>query len=233
MPRRRGHQKTEPTSRTTCGTFTHYTGARETLAGFGRRDRTMERTDIDLFGGHTGCEIASFQKAAFLGLKAGDPKLPVCEAVFAIDRPETLDDFGANEVYPYFDWYDLHHYIGLPAYPRLRAAPSGERRAAAVDDRVQLDGQLGGRKNKRANGRRSARAGLPRVESICDGANEGSEKAFYFILGDYVERQLQYGLVHQDLTPRPAYVAFAAVGRLLNGAEPIGRVDLGNEKLMG
>ena len=58
-------------------------------------------------------------------------------------------------------------------------------------------------------------------------------KAFYFILGHYVERNLQYGLVHTDLTPRPAYVAFAAVGRLLNAAEPIGRVDLGDEKLKG
>src|SRR5882757_8720163 len=74
--------------------------------------------DIDMFGGHTGCEIASFQKAAYLGLKSGDPKLPVCEAVFAIDRAETLEEFGTNEVYPYFDRYDLHHYVGLDAYPR-------------------------------------------------------------------------------------------------------------------
>ena len=61
--------------------------------------------------------------------------------------------------------------------------------------------------------------------------HEGVEKAFYFILGHYVERSLQYGLVHTDLTPRPAYVAFAAVGRFLNDAKPIGRVDLGDEKL--
>jgi hypothetical protein len=62
---------------------------------------------------------------------------------------------------------------------------------------------------------------------------EGTEKAFYFILGDYVERNLQYGLLHQDMTPRPAYVAFAAAGRFLNGAVPIGRVDLGDDKLKG
>ena len=60
---------------------------------------------------------------------------------------------------------------------------------------------------------------------------EGPEKAFYFILGDYVERNLQYGIVHADLTPRPAYVAFAAVGRLLNGAKPIGRANIGDDKL--
>jgi hypothetical protein len=63
--------------------------------------------------------------------------------------------------------------------------------------------------------------------------HEGSQKAFYFILGHYVERNLQYGLIHQDLTPRPAYVAFAAVGRLLNGATPLGQVDLGDKLLKG
>ncbi len=73
-----------------------------------------------------------------------------------------------------------------------------------------------------------------RVSKVFSGAlYEGSVKAFYFILGHYVERNLQYGIVHTDLTPRPAYVAFAAVGRLLNAAEPIGRVDLGDEKLKG
>ncbi len=40
-------------------------------------------------------------------------------------------------------------------------------------------------------------------------------------------------MVHTDLTPRPAYVALAAVGRLLNGAVPIGRANLGDEKLKG
>ena len=31
--------------------------------------------DIDVFGGHTGAEIASLQKAAWLGLKAGNPRM--------------------------------------------------------------------------------------------------------------------------------------------------------------
>src|SRR5205085_1592861 len=65
---------------------------------------------------------------------------------------------------------------------------------------------------------------------FAEALHEGTEKAFYFILGDYVERNLQYGLVHPDLTPRPAYIAFAAVGRLLNGAKPMGQVDFGGER---
>src|SRR5204862_3010929 len=54
---------------------------------------------------------------------------------------------------------------------------------------------------------------------------EGAEKTFYFILPHYVEGQIQYGALHQDLTPRPAYLALAAVGRLLAGARPIGKFE--------
>ena len=45
----------------------------------------------------------------------------VNQTVFAIDRAETLEEFGGNEVSPYFDRYDLHHYIALPQYPRAYA----------------------------------------------------------------------------------------------------------------
>jgi hypothetical protein len=55
---------------------------------------------------------------------------------------------------------------------------------------------------------------------------QGAAAVFYFVLPHYVERTLQYGILRSDLTPRPAYVAAAAVGRLLAGAKPRGRIDL-------
>jgi hypothetical protein len=190
--------------------------------------------DLEIFGGHTGCEIASFQKASYLGLKAGDPELPACQAVFAIDRAETLEEFGTNDTYPYFDRYDLHHYIGLPAYARAygrHRAVSGGRPMWTSE--FNLTVVWADEKTKEPS-EEELRKQAYRVSKVFSGAlHEGSVKAFYFILGHYVERNLQYGLLHTDLTPRPAYVAFAAVGRLLNGAKPIGRVDLGDEKLKG
>ncbi len=188
--------------------------------------------DIEMFGGHTGCEIASFQKAAYLGLKAGDPKLPVCEAVFAIDRAETLDEFGMNEVYPYFDRYDLHHYVGLDAYPRAygrHRAVSGGRPMWTTEFNLMVNWadaatQEPSEEDLRMQGYRVSKV-------FATALNERADKLFYFILGHYVERTLQYGLLHTDLTPRPAYVAFAAVGRLFNGAKPLGRVNLGDDKL--
>lgn len=188
--------------------------------------------DIELFGGHTGCEIASFQKAAYLGLKAGDPKVPVCEAVFAIDRPATLDEFGENKVYPYFDIYDLHHYIGLDAYSRAygrHRAVSGGRPMWTSEFNLMVNWadektQEPSEEDLRVQGYRVSKV-------FATALNERADKLFYFILGHYVERTLQYGLVHKDLTPRPAYIAFAAVGRFFNDAKPLGRVKLGDDKL--
>jgi hypothetical protein len=214
--------------------YNFYRGLAKRWKGLADAIEPWNEPDIDMFGGHTGCEIASFQKAAYLGLKSGDPQLPVNDAVFAIDRPETLEEFGANEVYPYFDRYDLHHYIALKRFPQAygrHRAVSGGRPMWTTEFNLNIfwDDEITHEPSEddlRVQGYRISKA-------FSEALHEGTEKAFYFMLGHYVERKIQYGIVHTDLTPRPAYVAFAAVGRFLNGAEPIGRVDLGDEKLKG
>jgi hypothetical protein len=212
--------------------YVFYRGLAKRWNGLADAIEPWNEPDIDLFGGHTGCEIATFQKAAYLGLNAGDPNLPVCEAVFAIDRAETLDEFGTNTAYPYFDIYNLHHYIGLPMYSRAygrHRAVNGGRPMWTTEFNLTINWADEATKEP---SHEDLRVQGYRVGKVFSGAlYEGSEKAFYFILGDYVERNLQYGLIHKDMTPRPAYVAFAAVGRLLNGAKPIGRIELGDEKL--
>ena len=71
------------------------------------------------FGGHTGAEMASFQKACYWGLKAGNPDVIVCQHPFANYFPEVVADFHANQAWPYFDTLNFHHYWimdGLPKY---------------------------------------------------------------------------------------------------------------------
>jgi hypothetical protein len=63
--------------------------------------------------------------------------------------------------------------------------------------------------------------------------HEGTRAVFYFLLPDYSERQIQYGILHKDLTPRPAFVAAAAVGRLLADAVPVGRTKTADELIHG
>ncbi|WP_428303931.1 hypothetical protein [Lacipirellula sp.] len=212
--------------------YEFYRGLAARWKGLADAIEPWNEPDIELFGGHTGCEIAAFQKAAYLGLKAGNPQQPVCGTVFAIDRAETLEEFGANEVFRYFDRYDLHHYIALPQYSRAYGRHrdvSGRRPLWTTEFNLPVN--WSNEATKEPSQEELRVQGFRVAKVFSQALHEGSEKAFYFILGDYVERNLQYGLVHHDLTPRPAYVAFAAAGRLLNGAKPLGRIDLGDDLL--
>jgi hypothetical protein len=65
------------------------------------------------------------------------------------------------------------------------------------------------------------------------GLHEGVQALFYFMLPHYTESKLQYGLLRPDLTPRPGYVALAAIGRLLADAKPLGRVKMKDENVQG
>lgn len=86
--------------------------------------------DIEMFGGHTGSEMASLQKAAYLGLKAGNPQMIACLNVFALHNKAQLEDLDANEAWPYFDTFNLHHYAPFDQYPALysdfRAVSAGK-----------------------------------------------------------------------------------------------------------
>jgi hypothetical protein len=191
--------------------------------------------DIAVFGGHTGSEMASLQKAAYLGLKAGNSNVIACLNAFAIRRAATLSDFHANEAWPYFDTYNLHHYELLENYPSLyadhRAVSAGKPlwvSECSVRVRWQGDEQL-----KELSGQNLRLQSEQATKTYALAIHEGAKTVFYFVLPHYSERQLQYGVLRADLTPRPAYVAVAAAGRLLADAKPLGRVDTANTGIHG
>ncbi len=182
--------------------------------------------DIDVFGGHTGAEMASLQKASYLGLKAGNPRIVACLNVFALPTQAILDDLHANQAWPYFDTFNLHHYAATDQYPAIyaafRAASAG--RPLWVTEFARPVPWSGDEKAKEPS-EADLRVQAERVAQVFAAALfERPEAAFYFLLPHYAEGQTQFGILRADLTPRPAYVALAAVGRLLAGARPIGRL---------
>jgi len=186
--------------------------------------------DIVQFGGHSGAEMAAMQKASYLGLKAGNPDLIAAQNVFAINRPTTLEDFAANEAWPYFDTCDLHHYTSIDKYPlwyaSFRAICAGRPLwVSEFSMPVQWSGDAEAKEPSDADLRTQAER-VPMV--MAASLSEGVQAAFYFMFPHYVEGKTQFGIVHRDLTPRPAYLAFAAVGRFLADAKPIGR-DIGGD----
>jgi hypothetical protein len=183
--------------------------------------------DIDMFGGHTGSEMASLQKAAWLGLKAGNPNVTACLNVFALHRQTTLQDFQDNQAWPSFDTFNLHHYEPFAAYPSLYAdfrAVSAGRPLWVTECSVPVKWQ--GDPRLQEPSPEDARLQSRRVPiTYALAIHEGAEAVFYFILPHFVEGQTQFGLLRKDLTPRPAFLALAAAGRLLASARPLGRVQ--------
>jgi len=189
--------------------------------------------DIPMFGGHTGSEMASLQKAAYLGLKAGNPEVIACLNVFAGHRQATLRDFRENEAWPYFDTFNLHHYEAFDAYPTLYAdfrAVSAGRPLWVTECSVPVKWHGDERLQEPTDEDLRVQSERVTMTYAC-AIHEGPEAVFYFLLPHYVEGQTQFGVVRADLTPRPAYVALAAVGRLLADARPLGRVKTGNDAI--
>ena len=182
--------------------------------------------DIIQFGGHTGAEIASMQKASYLGLKAGNPRVIACQNVFASTNRATLADFAENQAWPYFDTFNLHHYDKTDDYPGIYAA----WRAASAGrplwtTEFSMPVPWSGDEKRQEPGDADLRVQAERVAQVFAAVlHEGVQEALFFILPHYVEGKTQFGLLRPDLTPRPAYVALAAVGRLLADARPMGRL---------
>jgi hypothetical protein len=191
--------------------------------------------DIPMFGGHTGSEMASLQKAAWLGLKAGNPKIIACLNVFALHPQAQLRDLHENEAWPYFDTFNLHHYEAFGAYPRLYAdfrAVSAGRPLWVTECSLPVKWQGDKLLQEPTPDDLLVQSERVAVTYAC-AIHEGAQAVFYFILPHFVEGQTQFGLLRPDLTPRPGYMALAAAGRLLADAKPLGRLKAGSDSIQG
>ncbi len=184
--------------------------------------------NIEPFGGHTIDEMCSMQKAAYLGFKAGDPDVTVGWNVYA-GSGTSLHSEGvvANEAWPYFETYNIHSYSPPEAYlagfETARQAASG--RPIWITEcgiRLPTESEPPWGDLVPTDQRRQAEFVARSYASSLYG---GVSRHFYFILGNYIERGVQFGLLRHDLTPRPGYVALAAVGRFLAGARCVGRLS--------
>jgi hypothetical protein len=189
--------------------------------------------NVATFGGHTVDQMCSWQKAAWLGFKAGDPEVIVgWNATAAVPTPAHTEGVVANETWPYFDTYNIHTYDWSHAYADLwkpaREAAGGRPLWITEADRgtPHLKNPPWFDQEPRLERLKAEWLAQAYASSLFAGA----VRHFHFILGHYHEpNAVQFGLLRLDLTPRPAYVALAAVGRCLAGARPLGRWRPGQE----
>lgn len=183
--------------------------------------------NVATFGGHTVDQMCSWQKAAWLGFKAGNPGVTVgWNVTTAVPTPAQTEGILANETWPYFDTYNIHSYDWPDAYahlwPPAREAASGRPLWITEADRgtPHLQNPPWYDQSPRLERLKAQMIAPAYANSLFAGARQH----FHFILGNYQENNhIQFGLLREDLTPRPAYVALAVVGRCLAGARVLGR----------
>ncbi|MBI4605098.1 MAG: hypothetical protein HY721_24305 [Planctomycetes bacterium] len=73
--------------------------------------------DIPVFSTDPADQVAAFQKAAYLGFKAGDPGAAVLMVSLAHPPGPFVEGFLENETGPFLDAYNYHTYEGLDGLP--------------------------------------------------------------------------------------------------------------------
>ena len=183
--------------------------------------------NVATFGGHTVDQMCSWQKAAWLGFKAGDPDVIVgWNPTAAVPTAQHTEGVLANEAWPYFDTYNIHTYDWSHGYAGLwkpaRDAAAGRPIWVTEADRgtPHLKNAPWFDQEPRLERLKAEWMAQAYASSLFAGA----QRHFHFILGNYHEANgVQFGLLRLDLTPRPAYAALAALGRYLAGAKVLGR----------
>jgi glycerophosphoryl diester phosphodiesterase len=189
--------------------------------------------NIVTFGGHTVDQMCAWQKAAWLGFKAGDPEVIVgWNVTTTVPTPAQTEGVLANETWCYFDTYNIHSYDWSHAYAELwkpaRAAVSGRPLWVSESDRGTPHLKQGPWFDQDPRLERLKAEWL--AQSYASSLFAGTRRHFHFILGHYHEPNgVQFGLLRLDFTPRPAYAALATVGRCLAGARVLGRYRPGSD----
>lgn len=189
--------------------------------------------NVATFGAHTVDQMCSWQKAAWLGFKAGDPDVIVgWNVTTTVPTPAQTEGVLANETFPYFDTYNIHTYDWSHSYAQIwkpaREAVSGRPLWVTEADRGTPHMKQGPWYDQEPQLERLKAQWL--AQSYASSLFAGTRRHFHFILGHYHEPNgVQFGLLRLDLTPRPAYAALAAVGRCLAGARPLGRLRPGGD----
>jgi glycerophosphoryl diester phosphodiesterase len=183
--------------------------------------------NVATFGGHTVDQMCSWQKAAWLGFKAGDPEVIVGWNVSTtVPTPAHTRGLLANETGPYFDTYNLHTYDWSHGYADLwkpaREAVNGRPLWITEADRGTPHLKQAPWFDQDPRLERLKAEWI--AQAYASSLFAGTRRHFHFVLGHYHEPNgVQFGLLRLDLTPRPAYAALAAVGRCLAGARVLGR----------
>jgi hypothetical protein len=172
---------------------------------------------------------AGYLKAAYLGLKDGNPDVLVLNgSLFWVMKQFAgrLYECGALNYLDVFNWHfydvgsetanclnghlallDRYHAANRPAWITEGGVPEP---ATAGKDKSLLDPEH----------QRTQCRNIPR--NIILSLVAGNDRYFYFCLPSYLERGLQFGMLYPDTTPYPGFLSFSAVANILGTGDYLG-----------
>ncbi len=192
-------------------------------------------------------DYAAAFKAASLGFKAADPKMPVAIGGYAMSPilpyADVVMQNGAGE---YFDIFNIHTYRSISEFPdalksireHLRRNGIAGRPIWFTENGSNMEGAgrtasyIPGLKTHSPDQEMLIAEYLPKMMITMQSL--GVARDFFFVLPPYNEGggNKDWGLMRRDFTVKPGYAAFATLADRLGSAALTGEVKLG-DKLKG
>lgn len=181
-----------------------------------------------------GDRFAGLQKAAYLGIKDGNPKASVLNGAICAGVTDFVRNIYESGIGDYFDTFNWHTYAGPPAYGKQMKAHLDLLRQYGLDKRliwltecgIRLKGIEGeGSRFLSLDDQRKQCQFVPRSASLALAA--GTDRYFFFVTPEYLENGVQFGVLRDDLTPNPAFIALSAAANILGQSAYLGEFNAG------
>ena len=179
--------------------------------------------DISFFAGRPE-EYAAILKAAYLGVKKGNPDARVLIGSPAHPLDRWLHLVFESGVTDYYDTFNWHTYRGIGSIPSDTAAFRELQRAHGCDYPMWLTetGDTAYPINGDVLAGERRQAALYAKRYIIAAANR-IERVFAFYLQEWRQPgALWFGLIRRDFSPRPGLAALAGLTRRLGRGQPLG-----------
>jgi hypothetical protein len=173
----------------------------------------------------------SHQKAAFLGFRSAAPAgvLVSNNVIAGAGGNLTTEMTTENHVRPYYQTYNIHSYDAVEDYVDIFSAARRLTRLQRpsplwlTECGVHLPAHTAAPWSDMTPSNDLRQAQFV-AQSYAVSLYAGVDKHFFFVLSNYLERGLQYGLLRHDRTPRLGYSALAAVGYFFPNATALGKL---------
>lgn len=207
-----------------------YTFSKTAAAKFAGLYKAWETgNEWDAAMGHAPDKYAAYEKAAYLGLKAGDPNAIVTNGSIcwgATPFLRVLLESGLGEYSEVFNW----HFYGKPeqyawnvdAYTEMMAEYGAAERPNWISEGGAPFEATEGEDSHMSDANQRRRCPLA-AKNVTMALAAGVDRYFFFCMPHYLERGLEFGLLRADHSPYPVMMSYAAAANLLGQSTYLGR----------